>query len=76
MEWSLQPPNQLSHVRTESIAILLDSVVEVPDQEVAVELRIFLIPDPGSFVNIIDKLDIEEIREKESLSAHDGDRPF
>ena len=35
--------------------------------------RIFLVPDPGAFVNLIDKLDIEEIREIDDLTARQGD---
>jgi len=37
------------------------------------QLRIFLVPDPGAFVNPIDKLDIEEIREIDDLTARQGD---
>lgn len=67
----------LSHIRMDSLSIVLDSVVDLADEETEFELRIFLIPDPGSFVNIIDKLDIEEIREKENLThLHDEDRAF
>jgi chemotaxis protein CheC len=54
----------VSHIRMDSLSIVLDSVVDLADQDTEFELRIFLVPDPGSFVNIIDKLDVEEIREK------------
>ena len=57
----------LSHIHNDSLSIVLDSVVDLADADAEFQLRIFLIPDPGSFVNIIDKLDVEEIREKENL---------
>jgi chemotaxis protein CheC len=67
----------VSHVQMDSLSIVLDSVVDLADDDTEFELRIFLIPDPGSFVNIIDKLDIDEIREKDSLTGrHDEDRAF
>lgn len=50
---------ELSHVQTQSIAIVLDSLVDVPDRETDIELRIFLVPAPGSFVNLLDSIDIE-----------------
>jgi chemotaxis protein CheC len=65
----------MSHIRMDSLSIVLDSVVDLAEEDTAFKLRIFLVPDPGSFVNIIDKLDVEEIREKESFTAmHEGDR--
>jgi chemotaxis protein CheC len=67
----------LSHIRMDSLSIVLDSVVDLADDDTEFQLRIFLIPDPGSFVNIIDKLDIDEIREKDNLTElHDEDRAF
>ena len=58
----------VSHVHMDSLSIVLDSLVDLAEQDTEFELRVFLIPDPGSFVNLIDKLDIEKIREKENLS--------
>jgi chemotaxis protein CheC len=59
----------LSHIQMDSLSIVLDSVVDLAEQDTEFKLRIFLIPDPGSFVNLLDKLDIEEIREKDSVGA-------
>jgi len=47
----------LSHVRRDSLTIVLDSLVDIKETDVAFSLRIFLIPDPGSFVHLIDQLD-------------------
>ncbi|MFC6757922.1 MULTISPECIES: chemotaxis protein CheC [Haloarcula] len=47
----------LSHVRRDSLTIVLDSLVDIEETDVAFSLRIFLIPDPGSFVHLIDQLD-------------------
>ena len=58
----------LSHIQMDSLSIVLDSVVDLAEQDTEFKLRIFLIPDPGSFVNIIDKLEIDEIREKDNIS--------
>jgi len=67
----------LSHIHSDSLSIALDSVVDLRDEDTEFQLRIFLVPDPGAFVNLIDKLDIEEIREIENVAAaHDGDRAF
>jgi chemotaxis protein CheC len=49
----------LSHVRRDSLTIVLDSLVDIKETDVAFSLRIFLIPDPGSFVHLIDQLDRE-----------------
>jgi len=57
----------LSHIHDDSLSIVLDSVVDLHDEETEFQLRIFLVPDPGAFVNLLDKLDIEEIREIESV---------
>ena len=47
----------LSHVRRDSLTIVLDSLVDIEETDVAFSLRIFLVPDPGSFVHLIDQLD-------------------
>lgn len=49
----------LSHVRMDATAIVLDSVVDVADTETSFGIRMFLVPDPGSFVNVIDMLDLD-----------------
>lgn len=54
----------LSHVKRDSLTIVLDSVVDIAESDVAFSLRIFLVPDPGSFVHLIDQLerDVETSR--------------
>ncbi|MFB6073432.1 MAG: chemotaxis protein CheC [Haloarculaceae archaeon] len=49
----------LSHVRRDATSIVLDSVVDVEESNVAFKLRIFLVPDPGSFVHLIDQLELD-----------------
>jgi chemotaxis protein CheC len=67
----------LSHIHSDSLSIVLDSTVDLAEQDTQFQLRIFLVPDPGAFVNLIDKLDVEEIRDIENPTAlHDGDRAF
>jgi chemotaxis protein CheC len=51
--------NALTHVRRDSMSIVLDSVVDIADSNVAFKLRIFLVPDPGSFVHVIDQLELD-----------------
>jgi chemotaxis protein CheC len=51
----------LSHINDDSLTIVLDALVDMADRDAAFEIRIFLIPDPGSFVNMIDKMEIEDI---------------
>jgi len=38
---------------------VLDSVVDVADTDTDFGIRIFLVPDPGAFVNLIDMLDMD-----------------
>ena len=60
----------LSHVRRDSLTIVLDSLVDIKETDVAFSLRIFLIPDPGSFVHLIDQLDRDvETGEPTSVDA-------
>ena len=67
----------LSHIHSDSLSIVLDSVVDLMEKDTEFQLRIFLVPDPGAFVNLIDKLDVEEIREIENFTEmHDSDRAF
>ncbi len=67
----------LSHIRMDSLSIVLDTVVDLAEQDTEFQLHIFLVPDPGSFVNIIDKLDIEEIKNKDSLAEfYEGESTF
>ena len=49
----------LSHVRMDATAIVLDSVVDVADSDTDFGIRIFLVPDPGAFVNLIDMLEMD-----------------
>lgn len=62
----------LSHIHSDSLSIVLDSVVDLHEEDAAFQLRIFLVPDPGAFVNLIDKLDVEDIRAMDSATdLHD-----
>jgi chemotaxis protein CheC len=54
----------LSHVRKDSLSIVLDSMIDVADEDAAFKVRVFLVPDPGAFVNLIDHLDVEEISDR------------
>lgn len=38
------------------------------ESEAEFEVRIFLVPDPGAFVNLVDKIEMDDIE-----SAADGD---
>jgi chemotaxis protein CheC len=49
----------LSHVRRDSMSIVLDSLVDIADTDIELQLHIFLIPDPGSFVHLVDNLDVD-----------------
>ncbi|GGN89566.1 MULTISPECIES: chemotaxis protein CheC [Haloarcula] len=63
----------LSHVRRDSLTIVLDSLVDIADSDVAFSLRIFLVPDPGSFVHLIDQLDRDaETGEPTSVDSPDA----
>ncbi len=67
----------LSHIHADSLSIVLDSIVDLADEETEFQLRIFLVPDPGAFVNLVDKLDVEEIRNIDDLSMrNDSDMTF
>ena len=54
----------LSHVRKDSLSIVLDSMIDVADEDAAFKVRVFLVPDPGSFVNLLDHLSVEEITDR------------
>ena len=54
----------LSHVRMDSLSIVLDSMIDVADEDAAFKIRVFLVPDPGSFVNLLDHLSVEEISDR------------
>nr|WP_245529129.1 chemotaxis protein CheC [Halorhabdus utahensis] len=56
----------LSHVRVDSLSIVLDSLVDVTDRDAAFKIRLFLIPDPGAFVNMLDQLELGEIDEDDT----------
>lgn len=56
----------LSHIHQDSLAIVLDSQVNVAETSTEFRIRIFLVPDPGAFVNVLDHLDMDEIRARES----------
>jgi len=62
----------LSHVRRDSLTIVLDSLVDIEETDVAFSLRIFLVPDPGSFVHLIDQLD-RDVETGEPTSAPTAD---
>lgn len=50
---------ELSHVRDEGIALYLDSVLSVPEQDTDLELNVYLVPAPGPFVNLLDTIELE-----------------
>ena len=54
---------QLSHISDEGLAIVLDSTIRVPERNRELELHVYLVPAPGSFVNLLDRLDVEPHRE-------------
>jgi chemotaxis protein CheC len=58
----------LTHINQDSLSIVLDALVDMADRDAAFEIRIFLVPDPGAFVNVIDKIDLEDLS-----SAADGE---
>ncbi|MBV0901202.1 chemotaxis protein CheC [Haloarcula salina] len=62
----------LSHVRRDSLTIVLDSLVDIKESDVAFSLRIFLVPDPGSFVHLIDQLDYDVDRETQIAADTDA----
>jgi len=51
----------LSHVTRDSLSIVLDAVVDMADRDTEFEVRIFLVPDPGAFVNLVDKIEVEDV---------------
>ena len=55
----------LSHITDGSLAIVLDSQVDVTEPRREFRVRIFLVPDPGAFVNVLDHLEVEDIRTEE-----------
>jgi chemotaxis protein CheC len=61
----------LTHVRRDSMSIVLDSVVDIADSDVAFKLRIFLVPDPGSFVHVIDQLELDRSTNQPKRSKAD-----
>jgi chemotaxis protein CheC len=54
----------LSHVRKDSLSIVLDSTIDVADEDAEFKVRVFLVPGPGSFVNLLDHLRVEEITDR------------
>ena len=53
--------SKLSHVDDEGIAIVLDSTIRVPEQGRELELHVYLVPAPGAFVNLIDRIDVDAV---------------
>lgn len=58
--------DNLSHINHDSLAVVLDSKVDVAETDTEFRIRIFLVPDPGAFVNVLDHLDMDEVTERES----------
>ncbi|MFB6183802.1 MAG: chemotaxis protein CheC [Haloarculaceae archaeon] len=56
----------LTHVRKDALSIVLDSLVDIKDADSEVQIRIFLVPDPGSFVNLIDKIELDAVEATEA----------
>lgn len=59
----------LSHVRKDSLSIVLDSTIDVADEDAEFKVRVFLVPDPGSFVNLLDHLSVEEITDRKESAG-------
>jgi chemotaxis protein CheC len=51
----------LSHVTDDTLSIVLDAVVDMVDSDAEFEVRIFLVPDPGAFVNLVDKIEMNDL---------------
>jgi chemotaxis protein CheC len=51
--------DQVSHIEGEAVAIVLNSVVTVPERDRTLDLYAYLIPSPGSLVNLLDAIDAE-----------------
>jgi chemotaxis protein CheC len=49
----------LAHVRRDATTIVLDSVVDIEESDVSFKIRIFLVPDPGAFVHVVDQLELD-----------------
>lgn len=49
--------SELSHVNDESIAVVLDSTVGIPERDEEVQIHVYLVPAPGSFVDLLDAIE-------------------
>lgn len=58
---------EFTHVEVNPLVIVLDSVVDVEEDDAEFAIRVFLVPDAGSFVNVLDRLG-------EPGSSHDSRR--
>lgn len=52
---------RLSHINRESIALVLDSTIRVPERDEEVAIHVYLVPAPGAFVNLLDSIDTDEL---------------
>jgi chemotaxis protein CheC len=59
----------LTDTQRKTVAIVLDSVISVVDSNRDFNIRVFLIPDPGSFVNMMDMLDLDIAEEGDKAPA-------
>lgn len=59
----------LTDTQRKTVAIVLDSVIRAVDSGRDFNIRVFLIPDPGSFVNMIDMLDIDHAEDGRKARA-------
>ncbi len=53
--------SHLSHLHGESLAIVLDSTICVPERHQELELHIYVVPAPGAFVNLLDSMDVDAL---------------
>lgn len=51
--------SELSHIRDESLALVLDSTVGIPEENEELTLNVSLVPVPGSFVNLLETIKAE-----------------
>ncbi|MDG5774927.1 chemotaxis protein CheC [Haloarculaceae archaeon H-GB2-1] len=64
----------LTHIRMDALSIVLDSVVDIKDSDSEFQIRIFLVPDPGSFVNLVDKIDLSAVEAQQGDDRSTADK--
>jgi chemotaxis protein CheC len=61
---------RLSHVERETIAMVLDAGVSVPDHPRDIGLHAALVPSPGAFVNLLDAVEVAPREEPPTVGEH------